>query len=542
MFSIDQNCHSLWDVPAKLHALAGRGHYVTHFIEDIDAAFTSLGSAVDADDLRLTRERYHRSGGADWGAALFYTEFLGRMPVELRAWEPLTGLKTNVLARQLGRSVDELYDEFSPGDNWQLVGSSFVGDRRHHRVIGDLTVREAAPFVRELLARARANMLHAFPSAASQRRLTEWFDAEDAHARSLLDDYADAKLTQLYEQWLADLLADRAPLPVAIDLTSRLFACDAVRPGAALLADAFLADYPAAAGLYNEAIAETHSPLRPLDVRQGEMPFFATFARAGHLVRTGVACRDGRLVIDERDFAPAAGGTWPWDALAGAGIRCVAGKALVLVSQVRCERPLALPYRGSLYMPTAHALARKLAEARILPREGLRPVVRVRLRLLDRLRSVDTPIRPPAHLAAALGEAELPARRLGESWADIAAEARARLKAFEDDAARQAWQRESFPEAVAEIDALDARRRELARSDPKAPQLREIWQRVRDLQRGLLDATVRQIDRDVQVAEIDYYDSRGAILPWCIALGGESFYNELIEAAEIYEEHSLADG
>ncbi|MGB2824768.1 MAG: hypothetical protein WBF17_27600, partial [Phycisphaerae bacterium] len=73
MFSIDQNCHSLWDALPKLHALARRGRRVMHFNEDIDSAFTSLGSRIDADDLRLARERFHHSGGADWGAALFYT-------------------------------------------------------------------------------------------------------------------------------------------------------------------------------------------------------------------------------------------------------------------------------------------------------------------------------------------------------------------------------------------------------------------------------------------------------------------------------------
>jgi len=197
-----------------------------------------------------------------------------------------------------------------------------------------------------------------------------------------------------------------------------------------------------------------------------------------------------------------------------------------------------VPYRGSLYMPAAHLLARKLREAGLLPGE-LRPIVRVRLRLLDRMRSLDTPIRLPRHLAEAMGEVEVPARRLGEGYPELMADAKRRRKAFEDAGFRGRWQRESFPRAFDEIDALDARRRELARRDAKAPELREIWQRVRDLQRDVLDRTVRRIDRDTQVAEVDYYDSRGAILPWCMALGGEAFYNEVIAAAEVHEEDSL---
>ena len=540
MLSIDQNCHSLWDVPAKLHALSRLGRAVTHFIEDIDAAFTSLGSGIDAGDLRLARERYHRSGGSDWGAALFYTEFLGRVPVEIRDWAPATGLKTNALAKQLGRSVDALYDEFSPGDNWQLVGSSFVGDRQHHRVIGDLTVRETADFLRELMARARADMLGAFPSSASRQRLSEWFGREEARLKRLLEDLADARLVQLYERWLGELLAELGAGAIHIDLTSRLFACREDLPGAGLL-ERFLSDYDRTAGSYNEAVAESGRGLRPLQTKDGELPFFATVARADHLVRTGVFLRAGRLCIGERSLPPGPGGRLPWRDLAAAGIRCIAGKALVLVSQARLGphgQPLAVPYRGSLYMPAAHLLARKLREAGLLPGE-LRPIVRVRLRLLDRMRSLDTPIRLPRHLAEAMGEVEVPARRLGESYAELMAEAKRRRKAFEDAGFRGRWQRESFPRAFDEIDALDARRRELARRDAKAPELREIWQRVRDLQRDVLDRTVRRIDRDTQVAEVDYYDSRGAILPWCMALGGEAFYNEVIAAAEVHEEDSL---
>ena len=108
MFSIDQNCHSLWDALPKLQAVARSGGTVRHFIEDIDVAFTAVGSSpVDSaghgdGSLRLAMERYYGSGGADWGAALFYSEFLGRLPVDVRQWDSLTGLTTAALARRLG--------------------------------------------------------------------------------------------------------------------------------------------------------------------------------------------------------------------------------------------------------------------------------------------------------------------------------------------------------------------------------------------------------------------------------------------------------
>jgi len=543
MFSIDQNSHSLWDAIPKLHVLVRKGAAVTHFIEDVDAAFTALGSTVEGGSLALVRERFHRSGGADWGAALFYTEFLGRQAVEIRNWEPLVGMKTNVLARKLGRSVDDLYDEFSPGDNWQLIGSSFVGDREHHRVIGDLTLAETAPFVRELLNKARQDTLHSFPARASQERANEWFDRERSLVERLLGELSGGRLVDLYERWLAEHLLHWGR-SVRLDLTSRLFACDKPDAPGLRLVRPFVADYYAAAGMYNDAIAETNMALRPLDTKAGELPLFAMMAHDGHFVRTGVFLRDGAVEIDGRAFKPGKDGVPATADLAAAGIQCLFGKAMLLVSQVRfgpAGEPLAVPYRGSTYMPAAHALVRKLTAAGMVA-GPLRPIIRVRLRLLDRLRDLDTPIRLPVWLAEAIGGEEVPARRLGQAWQDLARQARRRLDSFRDDAARQRWQVQEMPDLHAEMAALNDRRRDLAAKDPKAPELRGIWKTVSGLQTKILDRTVRRIDADGQLADLDFYDTRGAAMPWCAALTGESFYNKVIDQAEAYEEPSLADG
>jgi hypothetical protein len=543
MFSIDQNSHSLWDALPKLHALLRKGAAVTHFIEDVDAAFTALGAGLDAGPLSLVRERFHRSGGADWGAALFYTEFLGRQPVEIRNWEPLVGMKTNVLAGKLGRSVDDLYDEFSPGDNWQLIGSSFVGDREHHRVVGDLTLAETAPFVRELLGKARQDTLRSFPARASRERANAWFDRETALVERLLGELSGGRLVDLYERWMREHLSHEGQ-SVRLDLTSRLFACDRADAPGLRLVRPFVADYAAAAGMYNDAITETNMPLRPLDTRAGELPLFAMMVRDGHFVRTGVFLAGGAVEIDGRPFKPGKDGVPAPADLVAAGVRCLAGKAMLLVSQVRtgpAGDALAVPHRGSAYMPAAHALARKLAAAGMIDGPP-RPIVRVRLRLLDRLRELDTPIRLPAWLAEAVGEEEVPARRLGQAWQDLAIQARRRLDSFRDDEARRQWQQREMPDLHAEIAALNTRRRELAAKDPKDPELREIWKTVSGLQTTILDRTVRRIDADSRLADLDYYDTRGAALPWCVALGGESFYNEVVGRAEVYEEPSLADG
>ena len=533
MLSIDQNCHSLWDVIPKLTALTTHGYKVRHFVEDIDVAFTSLGSSLNGEPLRLCRETFHPSGGQDWGAALFYSDFLGKLPLELRDLEPMTGMKTSTLAKKLRQTVNDLYREFSPGDNWQLIGPSYVGDRQHHRTVADLSVAETAEFLWQIMGKAKADMLKAFPDKASQQRLIEWFDREEFRVEELLKKHARGRLVHLYSDWLKRYLGDS----VRIGLTSELFACNRTQVCNELL-EFFCRDYDLAAGLYNDALAETDSALRPLRTSNGELPFFATYEHQNHAVRTGLSFQGQDIRIGRYAFKLTPQRKPPFDEMASAGIRAVAGKAIILVIQVRtgtAGESLALPYCGSLYMPAANALAEKLVTCGLIGPE-LRPVVRVRFRLLERMKQVDTIIRLPSHLAGCFGRDEIPARTLGETYLLIAKEAKGRLKAFRDASARQRWQEENFPGIVRRIAELDARRRQMVGESAQFEQTREIWEEIKSLRAELLDKMVRQIVSDYQASELDYWDSRGALLPASIALGGKDFYDDLVAQAEIYEE------
>ncbi|MFB3893962.1 MAG: hypothetical protein ACE15C_18285 [Phycisphaerae bacterium] len=536
MFSIDQNSHSLWDALPKLQALAAAGHAVTHYIEDIDVAFTWLGAHVDGDGLRLARERFHRSGGEDWGAALFYCQFLSRLPVEIRDWEPYTGLSTAALAHQLERTVDDLYDEFSPSDNWQLIGPSYIGDRDHHRTVGDLTTAECAPFVREILAKARADTLGAFPQADCRKRANEWFDDERRRLDSLLEQ-SPPRLVDLYRLWLSDLLRGTS---VKLDETSNLFAIDGERMD---LLELFTADYARMAGLYNQALDETRVGLRRLRVERGELPFFAAYTHHGHAVRSPVHLDGRQVVTGDMRFTLDGDGRLPRREMSAAGIRCLAGKAILLVIQARGGprgQPLALPYRGSMYMPASHRfLAHIRQTAGRLP--AIQPVFRVRFRFLDRLRGLDTVICLPPHIRGYFGRTEVPARELGENWQAISDQARRRLESFRDAAFRKRWQEEAFADIASEIATLDARRRELAAVDPKGADFlekRRVWKDIKLRKTVMLDGLLRQIAADWQARDIDHWDSRGALLPWSVALGGKAFYDDLIANAQIYEERS----
>jgi len=529
MFSIDQNCLPLWDAVCKLHALHAAGVKTRHFVEDVDVPFARPGAAVDDTSLALAPERVRRSGGADWGAAVFYTKFLGRLPADPRSWAPRTGFKPAALARQLDLSVDELYDRYAPSDNWQLVGSSYAGDRRHHRLIADLSAREVAEHLRELFDLAREDMHAAFPAPESRQRVDDWLAAQEARRDRLLGEVGDGSLAELYRRWLAETTEG-----VEIDMASRLLATGADARRTAFL-EVFCRAYDDAARLYNEALEETGVGLRPLARDEGELPFFAVLTRGGRTVRTQAYLRGGELHVGHRAFPMGPERHLPLERLQAEGVTALAGKAVLLVLQARLSEPLAMPYRGSLYTPAVQRLAEKLRAAGLLGGE-LHPLVRVRFRLLDRLRELDTPIRPPQHVAEALGREELPARKLGECWQELAREAADRLEAFREDDARRAWQRQALPEAFEELDALDARRRKLAREDPKGQEIRRASRRAKEIEREVLAATVRRVDHDTHLAALDMYDSRGALWPWCVALGGEAFYRRVVGGAEIYEE------
>lgn len=534
IFSIDQNSNSLWDTLPKLQALRTAGAAVRHILEDIDVAFTFLGSPVGSDDeMRIAPERFYPSGGQDWGAALFYNEFLGRQCVDLRRWTPMLGVSPAEAARRMDLTTEELYRRYAVGDNWMLIGSSYVGDREHHRLLGDLTVEAVAPFVREILARAEADCRKKFPAEESRRRTQAWFQAERNRLERLLADRPGAALADLYGRWLREFFGEDMPMLPA----SEVFALGQSPDRDALL-ELFLRDYETAAELYNQAVRETGVGVHELDVRRGEAPFFAFGCRQGRAVRVAVRIVPGSIVAGEEDFV-ASDGRVPVEALRAAGVKGLAGKAVVLALQARLPPAggaLALPHGGSVYMPACHRFAALLQARRLLPAPPA-PVLRVRFRLLDRLRSLDTPLRLPEYLAEVFGEEVLPARRLGEQWADVAAEAKQRLAELADPVRRLAYQRAAWPKEMRTMEELEREKRRLAAENSRDRRVWELGQAVRKWQNELLARTLRQIARDWQTAQLEFYDSRGALLPWCVALGGEAFYREVISRAEIREEN-----
>jgi hypothetical protein len=86
------------------------------------------------------------------------------------------------------------------------------------------------------------------------------------------------------------------------------------------------------------------------------------------------------------------------------------------------------------------------------------------------------------------------------------------------------------------IGELNLRKRRLAQDNPKNPEVRKLWKRVKALQNLVLSHTLDRICLDWQLTQLEFYDSRGALLPWCVALGGAAFYDRVIREAETREE------
>jgi hypothetical protein len=522
IFSIDQNSHSLWDTLPKLEALSLAGHETTHFVEDVDVAFTEIGVSKDSGP-RIIRERYYPSGGSDWGAALFYHEFLGRQPLELRRLEPGFGMKAASLAKKIDMTLEDLYAQYSVSDNYMLIGPSYAGDRRCHRVIGDISVGEAGNFIREILDTAERNCLNSFPSPDSRERTRQWFSRERSLVDKLIDTHSSTTLDRLYCSWLDEHVTGE----VSFDVTSSLFT-----PERDSLLGIFIQHYELASELYNRAIDETGQAIHKLDIDRGELPFHAVMRRQDRIVRAEVFLVKDRLRAADIETAPDAG------SLRGRGIFALPGKAMVLPLQVRLApngSPLALPHHGSLYMPASHRLELLLREHSLIDAPA-RPVMRIRFRFFDRLGDLETPVRLPQYLAGQFDSDVIPASELSRNYRDIIDAARQRLADLEDPPGRDQWIRNNFSDQTRSIEQLEKQKLDIVREDPRDPRAREIWLTIRSLQAQRLRGLVERLVTDYQLSRLDFCDSRGAICPWAVAMGGEEFYRHVLSRAEITEE------
>jgi hypothetical protein len=118
------------------------------------------------------------------------------------------------------------------------------------------------------------------------------------------------------------------------------------------------------------------------------------------------------------------------------------------------------------------------------------------------------------------------------------AQARETLAQMKNEKTRGPTVQKRFPEIVRKRNTLENRRRERARTPEGRAEASEIWKRVKELERDLLEKEVQWILDQIQLLDLHYYDSRGALQPWAVALGGETLYNRMIQQAAIEPETS----
>lgn len=514
MISIDQNSNSLWDTLPKLQALEAANIDFIHCVEDIDAAFTRVGA--HSDQLQLTLEKYYPSGNLDWGASLFYMSFLGRTPLNLTSLTQYTGKTPAQTARQLGLSLDTLYDRFSTADNWQLTAPSYINsDKTAHRLLGDLSTEEVLPFIKELFDKAEANLLHTFPEAEPQKRLQNWFKVERRKVTALAASHHT--LADLYKAWLQSYFTQKRIIKssdhhVLADQSARFL-------------KRIIQNYRQFIRLYNESIDESGAELSPINPATGELPFFAIYEKEGHLVRSVITFDGKNLTAGELSH--------PVE-LFFDHVKAVSGKALLLVIIARLDSqgmPLALPVNGSLYTPASLILAEKIQQQFFSSK--LHPIKRVKFNFLDQLKHSKVLIRLPAYLQEFLPEsmqADLLARKLPQ----LIAECRQTLKQLRSD--RETVFAGWYPELSAEIEELKARKNQYGRDPEKRHLCQALWHEIKTAEQRFHHSCYQRLIHTVHTTEIGYWDSRGALLPWSIALGGETFYNHLINSARIYTE------
>lgn len=186
-------------------------------------------------------------------------------------------------------------------------------------------------------------------------------------------------------------------------------------------------------------------------------------------------------------------------------------------------------------MPAAHKLSSLLDSAGMLPCT-LSPVIRVRFHLLDQLDGIKTIIRPPDYLASQFNSETITASDLAASHRQIRENAISRLEMYTDAERREKWIMDQHPETVEQINVLKQRKMEVIRANSSDPAARDIWLKIRELHASLLKSHIEQVITDYHLSKLDFWDSRGAILPISVGLGGIEFYNKIISEARIYEE------
>jgi hypothetical protein len=171
---------------------------------------------------------------------------------------------------------------------------------------------------------------------------------------------------------------------------------------------------------------------------------------------------------------------------------------------------------------------------------GVKPVYRVKFNFFEYWKHTDvtTTVRLPDWAVPAFSQAEVPANQLADSIADARQRANTVLHALQSDETREQQIYQLFPELTERKQDLELRRRELARDPETREQSKGMWEEVKQLETQLTTKLVDEVARCLHVRDLDYYNSRGALLPWAVAMAGESHYWRMIEQAEIYQETS----
>lgn len=520
--SIDQNSNSLWDVLPKIEALHVHGKELLHYVEDIDVAFTRVGSNHSEPELSL--EQYYPNGSLDWGASLFYMDFLGRLPLNLTNLFPYTGKKTATTAKAMGISLEELYAKFSVADNYQLTGTSYVESHpEKHRLLGDLSTAKKKPFIQQLLNLAEADILERFVDSDSQNRTKLWFKNEHQRLDQLWDKNTD--LASFYQNWL------KAHLPKAkLELTSKLFSEQKMARLNFDLLKNIIENYPLFQEIYNRSIAASGVELSPLS--DGNLPFFATYKVNGQQVRSGLKLVGDKLKIADQVFDKEINFESFFKT-----IDVLVGKALILIITVRdfdIGNPLVLPELGSLYTPAAVILAQEMKTHAFI-NQLPHGIFRLQFNFIDQLKHSKSVISIPTHLQYGLGE-KLSAEDLSKKLPLAITQAHSVLEELKNPELREnhftTWT-EKLSQQIQQLKETKA----ICGQDPnRRKECPALWQEIKKQEQEKEYICYQRIVDLVQTTEMVYWSSRGAIKPWSIAAGGEPFYRQVIEKSELKAE------
>ncbi|WP_127531624.1 hypothetical protein [Paenibacillus kobensis] len=543
--SIDQNCTPFWDTWAKLDVWRHQQKSIVHLIHDTDTVFHD--EELSLEDPSTLKWFYNRSDGfRNYSPNLFYYRYLGRhesFPVKLlERWQ---GMKLSGISAAMELPTDQLMDQWGVYDKLAVVGSGRVGNG--FRIAAGVDTREIVQPMRELFDAVKLDMRQFIVTDQQMNNLNRLIDRWKSDFEEAVESDSTRTLSGSIVAWMRK----RYGSAVEFSSTFEYFRVSPKNRDRFSFFIDYLADYGRYSTAYNAALQSCGSSITPIDTKSGGLPFYGVKRVNGQLCRYPFVYREGKLHFNDAEITLSSD---PWLDVLDLSTKCqiesIVGKAIPLMMQIRNQssgNAVTMPMMGSPYMRVVDQYADLLyrQDARKNNPNGINKVIMVDFDVYGAMEQADFLFRLPPFLQKEFGCEIIHARDFPRLARAKSAEAKRVLERclIGADERTQVYI-EKFPTLAGTMDELEEKRKKIgkelsgtSRGTEAYHQLMERFLSVKvehkRKQKEFITEKSKFLFQQWHVSGIDYWNHRGSIELWATALGGEEFYQQIIEKSSL---------